>query len=345
MSTINEINYEAYYLDYLEGNLDEVLTAELLVFLAQHPELEVDLEDTSLLVEDIPPLKDQFKHDLKMVDFDHEAIHWNNADAFLIADLEGELSAEKQQELNVFVAKNPGLQSEQRYYKQTRLKADNQLVFENKSSLKKKAVVFSLTRFVAIAASFIGFIFVLSLFFRSGDSPSQIADSKKKPATSKEVDDQEKNHEIYNNSSIEQQVALEEKKAVKPFILPKKKLSQDKKQEDKIELKLNPTHSETDSLPVKTNSAPGSINNKEVNPLYLNQDSGTEILVDNALPSTADYAVVDFKAMNNPYSPITSRLSDLIHTDLDIRMAKPTEQQSGGFYLKIGKLEISRRKY
>jgi hypothetical protein len=45
MEKITRHNYEAFFLDYLEGNLSEKLNIELKVFLAQNPDLAVDLED------------------------------------------------------------------------------------------------------------------------------------------------------------------------------------------------------------------------------------------------------------------------------------------------------------
>lgn len=50
MNNININNYEAYLLDYVDGNLSAELRAELLLFIAQHPELEVDLEGISDIV-------------------------------------------------------------------------------------------------------------------------------------------------------------------------------------------------------------------------------------------------------------------------------------------------------
>ena len=44
MEKISIFNYEAYYLDLLEGNLSEEDTALLLDFLEQHPHLKLDHE-------------------------------------------------------------------------------------------------------------------------------------------------------------------------------------------------------------------------------------------------------------------------------------------------------------
>jgi len=38
--TVNKNNFEEYMLDYLEGNLDPLLAADLMAFLAENPEYE-----------------------------------------------------------------------------------------------------------------------------------------------------------------------------------------------------------------------------------------------------------------------------------------------------------------
>ena len=42
---ITRSNYESWFLDYLEGNLDPLLNAEFQSFLKQNPDLAAELED------------------------------------------------------------------------------------------------------------------------------------------------------------------------------------------------------------------------------------------------------------------------------------------------------------
>jgi hypothetical protein len=59
----------------------------------------------------------------------------------------------------------------------------------------------------------------------------------------------------------------------------------------------------------------------------------------------SDYASLGFQEMNNPIKPVTSRLGDLVNQEVDFRTAKASEKNSGGFYLKIGKFELSHKKH
>ena len=54
MSLITKNNYEAFLLDYVEGNLSPEHTAELMLFFENNPELKEDLDDFALLTLDVP---------------------------------------------------------------------------------------------------------------------------------------------------------------------------------------------------------------------------------------------------------------------------------------------------
>lgn len=54
-----------------------------------------------------------------------------------------------------------------------------------------------------------------------------------------------------------------------------------------------------------------------------------------------DLAWTSVDEMKNPITPLTNKLSSTLNTAVDFRTAKATKKKSGGFFLKIGKLEIS----
>ena len=70
MERISIFNYEAFYLDYLEGNLSQEDNALFLAFLSQHPELKMDEEEIDFLlpIEEVS-LTTNFKAGLKAIDF------------------------------------------------------------------------------------------------------------------------------------------------------------------------------------------------------------------------------------------------------------------------------------
>ena len=65
MSSINLHNYEAFLIDYLDGNLSKIAVIDLKAFLINNPQLEIDLDELDLPVFSNDEIKVDFKNDLK----------------------------------------------------------------------------------------------------------------------------------------------------------------------------------------------------------------------------------------------------------------------------------------
>ncbi|MGB0431303.1 MAG: hypothetical protein ACPGLV_12580, partial [Bacteroidia bacterium] len=146
---INLHNYEACFLDYTEGNLNEQQVADLLLFLENHPalktEFEQDFSDVTLTPQ---TLKFNNKNQLKKP----ELINAQNVDDFMIAQNEGLLNDKSSNELNAFVTAN-NLEKEQKLYSLVYLAKSNIHRFPNKRKLKKGGFVMPLfARYAAAAA-------------------------------------------------------------------------------------------------------------------------------------------------------------------------------------------------
>jgi mRNA-degrading endonuclease YafQ of YafQ-DinJ toxin-antitoxin module len=134
MEKINRHNYEAYFLDYLEGNLSAEDKQDLFSFLDKNPdlksELEIDLNDVSL-----NPSAIVFENKESLKTEDESILNLNTADNWMLESVEKNLTASKQKELEDFVRKH---QLEKTYtaYQSTVLKPDLNLVFEDKQRLK-----------------------------------------------------------------------------------------------------------------------------------------------------------------------------------------------------------------
>ncbi len=63
---INKNNYEAFFLDYYDGNLPAEQVAVLLLFVEQHPELKEEFESfENITLEDLPSIGFDNKSSLK----------------------------------------------------------------------------------------------------------------------------------------------------------------------------------------------------------------------------------------------------------------------------------------
>ena len=136
MEKISIFNYEAFYLDFLEGNLNEVDSALFLEFLEANPELKMESEELPVFHKSEINLDEITKSELKQPLFT-DVISDVNIDYFLIAQMEGLLSEAKNEELELFIEGNEKLISDQRILKATFFEVDETVVYTNKEELKR----------------------------------------------------------------------------------------------------------------------------------------------------------------------------------------------------------------
>lgn len=324
MEKISIFNYEAYYLDLLEGNLSEEDTALLLDFLEQHPHLKLDHEFMPELDLNEMRLDSQFKAELKQVDFENETPNLINAEQFIIAETEGLLSPDKSLDLNDLLKQNEQLQKLHRIYHCVQLKPDERLIFGDKESLKHKATLrlWPAIAFAA-AASVAAFFFLI----------------------------QPGNMEVKGNAGFSGIAGVPE---IHPNLKPVSTSNVqfvDPSGNPLTRFVVNSTVSDGALAPKNTTY---SINDMALrSPRALKLEIADLDLIENQVAQESyeqrypknDYTVLGVQDMNNPIKPITNRIGDLVKQDVDFRTAKATEKNSGGFYIKIGKFELSHKKH
>jgi hypothetical protein len=153
---INANNYEAYFLDYIEGRLDELSITELKTFLSKNPQFNIENEQFDYLL----PEKIEFsnKSFLKKLEFQTCEVNHNNFEEFCIAWFEQLLSKEKAKELFVYLDSNPQYYKVFHLYEKTYLKApfiawDKKILYRKKHSkvvYKSAAFWFSIAAGIAI---------------------------------------------------------------------------------------------------------------------------------------------------------------------------------------------------
>lgn len=336
METINSNNYEAFYLDFLEGNLNEEDTALLFVFLDKNPELKLDETEFISLEDNSSSLDNLYKQSLKQVLVEEENVTILNVNSFLIAQTEKQLSPAKEKQLEEFIASNPIYLKDQNLFQAAHLKANLEEVYSEKNALKKarKLTLWPFISF-AIAASIALLISFGNFFIKD---PLPLAHIKK----------------VTSNDAVQ---------LIKPIHSTSEKITVEKVKSIKLE-------NNTTSTPLIAK------NNSELNKFtsQTTEDKNHETVVVKRLKSLKikhfefnddfseplkakgyskpikvrscedSYTNLGFNQMQNPIIPITSKLSELVKKDVDFRTAKATAKHSGGFYIKIGKLVISHTK-
>lgn len=133
---INRNNYEAYFIDYLEGNLDKSLVDGFIEFIQSNPDLKEELalfESHSAMPENISFNK---KNSLYKEKYDSEK-EFNTA---AVASLEGDISKEEKFEFEMYLAEHPDKKEEAALFSQTKLRADESVTFNKKNKLYRKPI-------------------------------------------------------------------------------------------------------------------------------------------------------------------------------------------------------------
>jgi len=155
---ITRQNYEAYFIDYVDGQLTKELEVELMRFLEAHPDLREELEafDRSIKLDPDTSISYPQKSNLKKEVHQKQPSKGNIEDWF-IAYYEADLDSNQIGLLFKFLDENPGLKQEFELFGKLKLKADKDVVYKDKKNLKKnpsgrKAVLLRYTSYAAAAA-------------------------------------------------------------------------------------------------------------------------------------------------------------------------------------------------
>ncbi|MFA6950108.1 MAG: hypothetical protein WCQ70_05430 [Lentimicrobiaceae bacterium] len=163
---ININNYESFIIEYFDNNLGPLETAQLLIFLENHPDLKNEFDGlSSMIIKASPESTYEFKESLKQpADKDAVNLSVNNYSFYFIAATEKDLSAKGYKALNKFLEENPQLQKDYDLFTACKITSDKSITFPGVSQLKKQTKPFYLRYYVniGIAATI---LILMSIFF------------------------------------------------------------------------------------------------------------------------------------------------------------------------------------
>lgn len=166
--SINKNNYEEYFLDYHEGRLNTEEIAELMIFLVQNPLLddEINAFDKNVTFES-EQIDFNFKDRLKQIPNQDNGINDGNFEINCIANLEGDLDAEKTILFNQYLQVNPEKTKVVELFKKTKITPDSKIEFPNKGLLKRFIVkkgnkLRALYPTISVAATILLFVILFS---------------------------------------------------------------------------------------------------------------------------------------------------------------------------------------
>ncbi|HEX5001832.1 MAG TPA: hypothetical protein VFW78_05010 [Bacteroidia bacterium] len=132
---ITRDNYEPFFIDYFDGNLDVSRQEELFSFLEQHPDLKNEFESFNNNPIEVPEEAFEDKHLLQ-----RNILTLDTLDQYLIAELEGDLSNTEQEKLTAFLFEHPELSRHRKLIKLTRLPVSSE-IFTAKEKLKQPVII------------------------------------------------------------------------------------------------------------------------------------------------------------------------------------------------------------
>ncbi|MFN4233265.1 MAG: hypothetical protein ACK4IK_00515 [Bacteroidia bacterium] len=179
MSSINKQNYEAWFLDYFEGNLSPEQSERLFQFLKENPQYEDEFNSFEAIALEPSDLefdaKSLLKHEIP-AELKHEL---SGTDYIAISYTENILSQAEKNKVEQNMLQHKTLQRAVHAYAEIKLKPDFSLVYDDKKYLKKPVIIpFNRYReafkYVASAAA----VFFISLsIWNYNDSPINTASS------------------------------------------------------------------------------------------------------------------------------------------------------------------------
>lgn len=337
-------NYESYYLDYLEGTLSDSERIAFEEFLAAHPELQLEDEELVFL-DDAPELLSPLEKELLKKEEDR-VVSAESLDYFAIGRVENVLSNTENAQLDAYISNNPEAGKTVEAYRETRL-TPHLVAYENKEELKHKEIAFVSWRLLAAITSVAA---MLVLFFQltgSGnkeEQPTPVVNNRpQKPV--KEQTLKEKTHgqgPIIENTQVvaAQNRAVAVKNA--PVQTPEKKEIRGSKesfnaQEPEVIKNQNQLVDNNTPQPHHPTILPQVKDNKQ--PVAPTLNNELEKAPNKDLASNTGSS----SNMKNPIPVITNTISEKTNTPVDFKTGKATETEKGGFFLKIGKFEVSHK--
>lgn len=188
---ITRDNYEPFFLDYLEGNLDESMIDQFLDFLENNPDLKEELQ----MFENVHVPEEQIVFQDKEKLYKTAADGKSALEAKTIAHLEGDLDEEERKSFEKYLAVHPELQKQYALFEKTRLRPDLKIQYPEKKKLYKKSGTVVLMNWVARAAAVLVLVWGINSLIKqpeNKDGFTQIAEITTKTTPEVKKNDQEK---------------------------------------------------------------------------------------------------------------------------------------------------------
>jgi len=183
---ISRQNYEPYFVDYLEGKLNDEQLGVLMSFLDFNPDLKEEFEDIQKMRltpdETVFPGKDRLlKSESDLVEEDI----LRNFDMYCISSVEDDIAEEDEAILQGIIGENTDLKDTYMLYRSARLQPDESILYPGKARLKKRFIQGKYRIILPVAAAVAALLILLQIFSGNGPEKNSANQAFKSPATYK----------------------------------------------------------------------------------------------------------------------------------------------------------------
>lgn len=207
---INRNNYETYFIDYLEGNLNELLVNDFIEFLQQNPDLKEELSHFETLSVEPENILFSKKNNLYKDKYDSEKEFSRAA----VANLEGDISDIEKAEFDHYILTHPNKQKDITIFSKTKLLADESITFNKKNKLYR----YSLGRTLLLWSGRVAAVLVLAFafFIIVNNSSNRIIPDHKIALVEEKTEKETVNQEVKKLPVKTEQKETEELKEITP---------------------------------------------------------------------------------------------------------------------------------
>lgn len=166
---ISRQNYEQYFIDYLDGKLDEKQVEVLMSFLEFNPDLKEEFADIEKMCLAPDDLEFSGKPNLLKSETDLlEAAILKDFDMYCISSMENDISGEEEEILQGILEEDSDRQDTYMLYQSTRLLPDESILYQGKARLKKRYIPVFYRIALPAAAAVVAFLIVFQIFRGNG---------------------------------------------------------------------------------------------------------------------------------------------------------------------------------
>lgn len=223
-------NYEVFFLDFLDGNLEEQDMDQFLDFLEQNPDLKDELQS----LQQIRLADEQIAFPGRERLYKTQAEETADRENKLVAYLEGDLDDAGRETLETYLASHPDIQKEYQLFAKTRLIPDGGIQYPDKRKLYRKPASVIVMNWVARAAAVVLLVWGIHAVIQNQNEPvmpkadQEIAAARPQPEIQAQIPEAQKKEttmRLQEKSAAEKESRSAKLAAIRPKTIPDKQLS------------------------------------------------------------------------------------------------------------------------